>query len=373
MPDASAARIIVVDDEVPQMKALCNTLRDQGYSTTGFVSAREALDAIRNDRFDLLLTDLMMPEMDGISLLRAVREVDRDLVGVVMTGHGTIDSAVEAMKVGALDYILKPFKLSIILPVLSRALSIRSLRMENAALAERVRLRTSELEAANRELESFSYSVAHDLRAPLRAIDGFASMLAEDFGPQLPQDAHGLLETIVGSTKRMGQLIDGLLRLSRMGRRPLSPQPVSMSILARDVVAELERQDPAGSPRVTVMELPDAVGDQALLRQVFINLVSNAFKFSRGRAEARVEIGCDQQDGVPVYYVRDNGAGFDMRYAEKLFGVFQRLHRVDEFEGTGVGLSIVQRIIHRHGGRVWAQAEVGQGATFFFTLQQSSP
>ena len=363
--------LLIVDDETAQMKALCDTLRDRGYRTTGFASARAALEALQTQKFDLLLTDLMMPEMDGISLLRAARELDGDLIGVMMTGHGTIDTAVEAMKAGALDYIIKPFKLSAILPVISRALTIRRLRMENADLARRVSHRTAELEEVNRELEAFSYSVAHDLRAPLRAVLGFTAILQESHAGQLPEDVRGLLDHVTRNAHRMAELIDGLLRLSRLGRQQLKVESVAMTRLVRDVVDELSK-DPGDDPvTIVVNPLPDVMADQILLRQVITNLVSNAIKFTRGRQPARVTIGCEQQEGADVFFVRDNGAGFDMRHAERLFGVFQRLHPSGNFPGTGIGLSIVQRIVHRHGGRVWAQAEVDRGATFYFTFPRT--
>ena len=366
--DAAPATILIVDDEPAQMKALCNTLRDQGYVTTGFVSAGDALNALRSQRFDLVLTDLSMPEMDGISLLRAAREIDGELVGIMMTGHGAVDTAVQAMKAGALDYILKPFKLSNIMPVLSRALAVRRLREENAELARRVHERTDQLEAANHELEAFSYSIAHDLRTPLRSIDGFANILLEDFAPHWPAEAQRLLGTVRERAQHMGRLIDALLRLSRLGRQPLSLERVPMTTLARQVLDELRAEQPERRLETMIADLPDAVGDVALLRQVLVNLLSNAFKFTLQRPDAHVDVGFREDGGERIYHVRDNGAGFDMRFAERLFGVFQRQHRADEFEGTGVGLSIVQRIIRRHGGRVWAEAEVDKGATFFFTL-----
>jgi signal transduction histidine kinase len=368
MVEATNGRILVVDDEAAQMKALCNTLRDQGYLTSGFTSARDALAALQGQRFDLVLTDLKMPEMDGLTLLCAAYEMDEHLVGIVMTGHGTIDSAVDAMKAGALDYILKPFKLSVILPVLSRALAVRQLRIDNAALTVRLHARTAELEAVNRELEAFSHSVAHDLRAPLRSIDGFGSILLEDHAPEMGPEAQELLQTVTASARQMGQLIDALLRFSQMGRQALVMKPVQVDDLVRQVLEELRAGQPDGAVTVVVGDLPDAVGDESLLKQVFVNLLSNAFKFTRRRESPAIEVGCETAGGELVYFVRDNGAGFDMQLVQRLFGVFQRMHRAEDFEGTGIGLSIVQRIIHRHGGRIWADAAVDQGATFFFTL-----
>jgi two-component system sensor histidine kinase/response regulator len=368
MPDADLARILIVDDEAAQMKALCDTLRDQSYITAGFASARAALAELRSQKFDLILTDLMMPEMDGITLLRSALEIDPNLIGIIMTGEGTISSAVEAMKTGALDYILKPFKLSAILPVLSRALAVRRLRIRNAELEQRVRERTAELEAANRDLESFCSSVSHDLRAPLRHIDGFSILLIENYASQMPEEAQRLLKFVSSSALRMGQLIDDLLHFSRLGRQQLSKQPVNISALVQKALEEVGKEQGGRSVELRISELPDTMGDPSVLNQVFINLLSNAYKFTRQKENAIIEVGWREQQGEGVYFVKDNGAGFDMKHANKLFGVFQRLHSQKEFEGTGVGLSIVQRIVHRHGGRIWAEAEVGKGTAFYFTL-----
>jgi signal transduction histidine kinase len=375
MNKTAAARILIVDDEVRQMNALCDTLRDQDYDVTGYASSAAALAALREQRFDLLLTDLMMPDMDGIGLLRAAHEVDPDLVGVLMTGHGTIDTAVEAMKAGALDYILKPFKLSVVLPVLSRALTVRRLRMENAVLEKSVRDRTAELEvanreleAANKELEAFSYSVSHDLRTPLRHIDGFSQILADSHGKELTEPAQRLLLKVREGAKRLGLLIDELLNFSRLSRQPLVARKVNLSELVKTVLSELEPEREGRQVEIRLGDLPDCMGDLGLLRQVFINLLSNAQKFTRHRAPAVIEVGCERKNGELLCSVRDNGAGFDMKYASRLFGVFQRLHSDAQFPGTGVGLSIVQRIIHRHGGRIWVDAEVDKGACFQFTL-----
>ncbi|HVH68757.1 MAG TPA: ATP-binding protein [Gemmatimonadales bacterium] len=226
----------------------------------------------------------------------------------------------------------------------------------------------TEVETARSELDRFSYSVSHDLRAPLRAVNGFAQALFEDHGAALPAEGRALLARVRDSGKRMGQLIDGLLEFSRLGRKPLTLAPVDLASLVATVVQELRNEHAGRNVEVTIAALPAAMGDHALLRQALTNLIRNAFKFTRLRADARVEIGARDEGGETVYYVRDNGAGFDMRYEQKLFGVFQRLHREEDFEGIGVGLALVQRIIHRHGGRVWAEARVNEGATFYFTL-----
>jgi two-component system sensor histidine kinase/response regulator len=368
MPGIPLARLLIVDDEVAQMEALCKTLEIEGYSTSGYSSAREALRALPQGDFDLLLTDLMMPEMDGISLLRTALTVNSNLIGIMMTGQGTIATAVSAMQAGAFDYILKPFKPSAILPVLSRATAVRRLRMENAELVRSVRERTDELEAANKELDAFSYSVSHDLRAPLRAIKGFSRILAEDYSTQMPPKAQQCLNHVTASTDRMEQLIEDLLRLSKMGRQRLSKRPVRTATLVREVLEELLGEHAGRHVEIHLGNLPDCLADSSLLKQVFVNLLSNAIKFTGRKENATIEVGCRQQAGEHIYFVRDNGAGFSMKYADRLFGVFQRMHRNEEFEGTGVGLSIVQRIILRHGGRIWAEAKVDEGATFHFCL-----
>jgi PAS domain S-box-containing protein len=230
-----------------------------------------------------------------------------------------------------------------------------------------------ELARSNAELERFSYSVSHDLRAPLRAIDGFAKALDEDYGATLTGDGQRLLGVIRDNAQRMGLLIDSLLNFSRLGRRPLVTAPVDLTALAQAVVAELRVAEGGAAVEVAVQSLPPTVGDATLLRQVFANLVANAFKFSRHRAHPRVEIGSQRAGAEVAYFVRDNGAGFDMRFVDKLFGVFQRLHHVEEFEGTGVGLALAGRIVERHGGRMWAEGKVNAGATFYFTLPRAAP
>jgi light-regulated signal transduction histidine kinase (bacteriophytochrome) len=199
-------------------------------------------------------------------------------------------------------------------------------------------------------------------------VDGFSLAVLEDFGPQLPVNGRRQLQVIRDSAQRMGELIDDLLTFSRLSRQPLGKQRVDVEPLARAALADLRTQTEGRQVQIEIGPMPSCEADPALLRQVWVNLLSNALKYSRKREHARVEVGCTEQNGEPVYFVRDNGSGFDMRYAGKLFGVFQRLHRAEDYEGTGVGLAIVQRIVHRHGGRVWADAAVDRGATFYFTL-----
>lgn len=238
-------------------------------------------------------------------------------------------------------------------------------RQLNRALADRVR----ELEAANRELESFSYSVSHDLRAPLRHLAGFADLLSEQSADRLDDAGRRYLSLIGSAAEKMGRLIDDLLAFSRAGRAALDPRPVELGPLVREVIEIVQPPTADRAVEWSVGDLPAVRADPVLLRTVIQNLLDNAVKFTRGRAPARIEIGAEPANGSgTLIWVRDNGAGFDPRYARKLFGIFQRLHRQDEFEGTGVGLANVQRIVHRHGGRIWAEGEPDRGATFYFTL-----
>lgn len=240
----------------------------------------------------------------------------------------------------------------------------------NTGLERRVVERTAQLEQANNELEAFSYSVSHDLRAPLRAVDGFSQALVEDYGETLSAEARRYLDTIRNETQRMGELIDDLLAFSRLSRASLEFQSIDTAVMVNSLLKGMIAECPGRKLDIRVDELLPCDGDPALLKQVWVNLLSNAFKYTRRKPVTVITIGSRREKTATVYYIKDNGAGFDMRYAHKLFGVFQRLHRAEDYEGTGVGLAIVQRIVHRHGGSAWAEGAVNQGATFYFTLKQ---
>jgi PAS domain S-box-containing protein len=242
----------------------------------------------------------------------------------------------------------------------------------NVDLEQRVDERTAQLNSTIRELEAFSYSISHDLRAPLRAIDGFSKMLYDDYHSSLDDEGKRLIEIIRNNTTNMGRLIDGLLAFSRLGRQQMGHTHFAMGDLVKDAIEEVRGGMNGRNVEFRVGNLPDAEGDRILLRQVLINILSNAVKFSRDRNPAIIEVGSHQEQDRNTFYVRDNGVGFESRYADKMFGVFQRLHAATEFEGSGLGLAIVQRIVHRHGGRVWAEGTPGQGATVYFSLPKAN-
>lgn len=266
----------------------------------------------------------------------------------------------------------------VILDVTDHRRAEDEIRKLNEELELRVLDRTAQLRAAVKELEAFSYSISHDLRAPLRALDGFSQIVIEDYASLLPEEAVMHLNRVRNGATQMGRLIDDLLRFSRLSRQPLEKTPIDMHALVTEVWSELENERQGRQVELRLGSLPDCSGDTPLLKQVFVNLLANALKYSRQRENAVVEIGCLPEVNRPgepsarnVYYIRDNGVGFDMKFSDKLFGVFQRLHRQNEYEGTGVGLAIVHRIVSRHGGRIWAEAEPDRGATFYLTLEDA--
>jgi len=360
--------LLIVDDEPASMRALCDTLEYEGYKTYGFTTPTEALAAMRERSYDLLLADLQMPGTNGIDLMKSAQLIDPTLVAVIMTGHGALETAIAAMKAGALDYIQKPIKLATTLPVLERALAVRQLRIEKKRLEENVRERTEELKIANRELEAFSYSVSHDLRSPLRAVSVFTQSLLAEHAGSLSEEGQRLLQNVNAGAAHMDRLITDLLRLSQLNRQALHKQPVRFGEVAQRVINDMANERAGRDIEFVIADFPTWQVDPGLMQQVFVNLISNAIKFTREREKARIEIGYRMDGNTMVCFVKDNGVGFNMKYMNKLFGVFQRLHSADQFEGTGVGLSIVRRIVERHGGKVWVDGEQDQGAVFFFSL-----
>jgi len=253
----------------------------------------------------------------------------------------------------------------------ARSVAAQELTLAKLELEQRVRDRTAELETANKELEAFSYSVSHDLRAPLRSINGFAHALAEDYGSQLDVNARDYLNRVQKASERMGLLIDDLLNLSRLSRAPLHRDGINLSAIASEVIDDLRKTEPGRSVDVVITPDMTCNGDPNLLRVALQNLIGNAWKYTRRTAQAHIKFTVTKENDRHVYCVRDNGAGFNMQYADKLFSPFQRLHSAQEFEGTGVGLATVSRVIKRHGGNIWAESVVGQGATFCFTLGEA--
>jgi two-component system sensor histidine kinase/response regulator len=286
---------------------------------------------------------------------------------------------IKGFEEGGIDYLSKPLdleitkaKVSVFLKMqlqkkelLEKNRSLQTAKEEIKLLNTELQKNLDQLEAANKELEAFSYSVSHDLKAPLRAVNAYAEILEQDFGHALGEEENRLIGNIKRNGLKMGVLINDLLEFSRLGRRPVSKSHVEMTMLVHRVVADMPRSEATG---ILLDDMLPAQADSALLGHVWTNLISNAIKYSAKKEDPLIQIGCKKSGGEIIYHVKDNGAGFDMRYAEKLFGVFQRLHSAAEFEGTGIGLAIVQRIITKHGGRVWAEAEEGNGACFYFTL-----
>lgn len=449
--------ILIVEDSSTQAEELRLTLERHNLTVSVACNGREALSRIRERKPTMVISDIIMPEMDGYQLCREIKNCEeyKNLPVILLTALSDPRDVIKGLECMADNFITKPYNEKYILSriqymlanshlqeidrtqlgveivlagekffiksdriqILNLLLSsyeaaihkndelikarneLRSvndmleekvrertadlsasmkeykraedeIRILNAELEQRVEQRTDQLEAANRELEAFAYSVSHDLRAPLRSIDGFSQALLEDYQDKLDEEGNSCLRRVRTASQRMGQLIDDMLKLSRTTRGEIKPQTLNLSAMARSVVEQLKKAQPDRRVEFVIQNELCAQGDARLLLVVLENLLSNAWKFTARHDSARIEFGGKEIKGKRAYFVRDDGAGFDMEYADKLFVPFQRLHSYSDFEGTGIGLSIVQRILHRHGGELWAEGAVDRGATFYFTLPE---
>lgn len=382
MQDKTWGRILVVDDERAHMQALCDTLTDQGFQTSGVTNGMQALDTLRTGSFNLMLTDMMMPDLDGIALMQAAQQIDPQLVCIIMTGNGTIATAVEAMRVGALDYILKPFKLTTLLPVLTRALAVRQLRLDNAALTQSLREHASALEVANSELErarrakdQFMATMSHELRTPLNAILGFAEVLQMKLSGPLTQEQEKNVGVIKTSGKHLLSLINDLLDLARIesGKIELNPAPVICQELVQDVVTALKVLATEKGLALEVC-LPPAelhlYTDRRALFQIVMNLANNAIKYT---PDGSVTLGLEQahRDGHAMVGIRvtDTGVGIAPQDQAKLFTAFTRVgEHSTSTESTGLGLHLSAELAKLLGGRIELHSQPGSGSTFTLWL-----
>jgi DNA-binding response OmpR family regulator/two-component sensor histidine kinase len=382
-------KILAVDDSETYLQQLAGALRADGYEMVLARSGEEALQLLEVQPVDCILLDLLMPGLGGQETCRRVKSAPgmRDIPIVMLTAGDDRYAMIGGLGAGADDYIAKASDFAVLRARVSAQIRRKQFEDEHRLIREHllraeleaVEARTAreiaesraalveQLEFKNEELECFSYSVAHDLRAPLRSIDGFGLILLEDYAEKLDQDGKQYLSYIRESAQQMARLIDDLLALSRVARGEFRRATTDLSAIVHSVAARLAQSSADRRVELVVAENLRAEGDEGLLTIAIENLLGNAWKFTRACSDPRIEVGV-RQDEHCTYFVRDNGAGFDMAYASKLFGMFQRLHSAAEFEGTGIGLATVQRIVRRHGGRIWAEGAVGHGATFFFTL-----
>ena len=388
-------RILTVDDSLTYLHEVAAQLREEGYDVIPARSGEEALELLAVQNVDCILLDLVMPGLSGQETCRRIKgsAAWRDIPLIMHTALEEQDAMIEGINAGADDYIAKSSDLEVLRARVRAQLRRKQFEDENRNIREQLLQKelevavansarelaetraafVEELERKNRELEAFSYSVSHDLRAPLRSIDGFSQLLLEDHADKLDAKGRDYLRRVCESAKRMGELIDDLLLLSRVGRAELTRDRIDISGIARAVFEEWQKKDANRSVQVRIAEGLTAKADGRLARVALDNLLGNAWKFTAKVLKPRIEVGVEHKEGGAVFFVRDNGAGFDMTYAENLFRPFQRLHEESDFPGTGIGLATVHRIIDRHGGRIWAEGRVGEGATFYFTLPTAKP
>jgi signal transduction histidine kinase len=385
--------ILLVEDNKGDERIIRELLGEQNrirFNIAIALSLKESAVKIKKNDFDIILLDLGLPDSSGLDTLTNLMALSPKLTTIIiLTGLNDTEMGLRALNNGAQDYIIKgQFDSEKLLKSIIYSLERSRLNIElktqiearkvaekeiltlNSDLEQRIHDRTTQLEIVNLELEAFSHSVSHDLRAPLRHINGFAEILKEEFYEQLPEKARNYLDTISDSAKKMNILINDLLNLSRTNRIELKKTKLKMNQVIDDALNEVQPFINNRKVAFNIAPLPVVYGDYNLLRLVWVNLLDNAIKYTRSRKKATIKIDCRKEKNEYIFCIRDNGAGFDMNYAQKLFGVFQRLHSSEEFEGTGIGLSNVRRIISRHSGRTWAEAKVNKGAAFYFSLPE---
>ncbi len=406
------AHILIAEDSPTQAERLRYILEQNGYRVTTAVNGRQALEVIQSQKPTLILTDILMPEMDGYQLCWQIKSSPelKDIPVILVTTLADPQDVIRGLECHADNFVIKPYNEHYLLSriqfvllnneiqerdrsgmgieiyfngqrhfITADRLQILNLLLSTYEVAiqrnqelthtkDELRNLNTSLEAANKELETFSYSVSHDLRAPLRSIDGNSQVLLEDHAHQLDEQGKVLIGRIQEGCERMAQLIEDLLNLSRLSRTEMYREEVNLSELVSSILSELQRSQPEREASFKIIEGLTADADAQLLRIALENLLGNAWKFTSKQPCTVIEFGVKQQENHQVFFIRDNGAGFNMAYANKLFGAFQRLHANTEFEGTGIGLATVQRVIARHGGRIWAESELEKGATFFFIL-----
>lgn len=365
-PEDDELKVLICEDNEELANYIVSLLKD--YCRTKVArDGEEAAELIKSWEPEMVLSDVMMPKKDGITLCWEIKSNPETahIIVVLLTALTHREALMKGWEAKADEYLFKPFHPTELVTRIRSLFAVIRERKKSAELAEQ---RNTDLIRSNSELEAFSYSVSHDLRAPLRIISGFAKILSEEYNDKLDETGKQNLQVINENAARMDRLIEDLLNFSRIGRTELQRQHIDMNELVEGVLNNIKQGHNNFSAVIRQRELKSASGDIQLIRQVWTNLLSNAIKYSRTKEMPVIEIGSKMIEGQTTYYIKDNGVGFDMQYAGKLFGVFHRLHTTSEFEGTGLGLALVQRIIHRHGGKVWAEAKVNEGATFYFTL-----
>ncbi len=411
-PDLTGEEILVIEDSSTQAEQLRYMLEKHGCHVTIAGNGREALTVMAERKPGLIITDVVMPEMDGYELCRNVKgdERFRDIPVILLTSLSDPHDVIRGLECGADNFITKPYdETSLVLRIFSMQMERRQpgtadgpaglevyfdcrkflitadrrqavnlllstyeaaiqKNRELSSARDELRESNERLEAANRDLEAFGYTVSHDLRSPLTCINGYCQLLLELCSASFDEQCTGFIKDISDAADRMEHLVTTILNFSQLARKEIDRQTVSLSRLARTISLDLRMRQPDRTVTFEIEEGVEVGGDLKLLQVVLENLIGNAWKYSGKQEEARIEFGTTEYEGKPVCFVRDNGAGFDMSQADKLFSAFERLHSSSEFEGIGIGLATVQRIIERHGGRVWAEGEVGKGATFYFTL-----